>query len=245
MDRSVWIGWEPREVSAFAVARHSLRRHHGNRFTPDFGVVQSKLRKEGLYTRPHSWRDTQMWDDISDAPCATEFANSRFLVPHLARGNARPSNHPRWAVFMDCDMLVRRDIMGLFDVCRSDKAVMVVKHHHEPTSLLKMIDQIQTRYFRKNWSSVCAFNLNHPANEKLTPELVNTVPGRDLHRFCWLDDDDIGELPPEWNYLVGHSDPAIDPAIVHFTDGIPPMAGYEHCEYADEWNAELENWAAR
>jgi len=36
----------------------------------------------------------------------------------------------------------------------------------------------------------------------------------------------------------------IDPAIVHFTDGIPTMAGYEDCAFADEWRAELERWAA-
>jgi hypothetical protein len=107
-----------------------------------------------------------------------------------------------------------------------------------------MDGQAQTRYARKNWSSVILWNVDHPANKALTIELVNSVPGRDLHRFCWLEDDLIGELHPKWNWLVGHSDPEIDPAIVHFTDGIPTMQGYEDSEYADEWRAELERWAA-
>ena len=58
-------------------------------------------------------------------------------------------------------------------------------------------------YSRKNWSSVVLWNWAHPANRRLTLEMVNTLPGRDLHAFCWLDEWEIGELPVEWNYLVG------------------------------------------
>ena len=167
---------------------------------------------------------------------ATEFACSRFLVPRLAGSG--------WALFMDCDMLVRTDLFKLFQIADPNKAVMVVKHNHQPVETTKMDGQAQTKYPRKNWSSVMLFNCDHPANKKLTSELVNSVPGRDLHRFCWLKDDEIGELDPKWNWLVGHSDPAIDPAIVHFTDGIPTMPGYEDCAFADEWRVELERWAA-
>lgn len=243
MDRSVWIGFDPRETNAFAVARHSIRRHQAIRFTPINGLVLSKLRADGLYTRPTSRRGAQLWDDISDAPMTTEFANSRFLVPHLARAKSQPNSKPRWALFMDCDMLVRTDIQKLFDDCHWDKAVMVVKHDHRPTETIKMDGQMQTRYRRKNWSSVCAFNIDHPSNASLTPEYVNAVPGRTLHSFDWLDDHEIGELNPGWNHLVGHSAPNPDPHIVHFTDGIPSMPGYQGCEFADEWRAELERWA--
>jgi lipopolysaccharide biosynthesis glycosyltransferase len=162
---------------------------------------------------------------------ATEFAVSRFLVPHLARGGL--------ALFMDCDMLIRCDISELFDLVDKSKAVTVVKHKFDPPEGVKMDGQLQLRYARKNWSSVMVFNCDHEANKELTVDLVNKLPGRDLHRFCWLDDDEIGEVGPEWNWLAGHSDPAIDPKIVHFTDGIPTMPGYEDCAYADEWREEL------
>jgi hypothetical protein len=79
------------------------------------------------------------------------------------------------------------------------------------------------------------FNCAHPANKALSVELVNTVPGRDLHRFCWLDDALIGTLPQAWNYLVGTTSEAVDPALVHYTEGVPDMPGYEHCAYSDEW----------
>ena len=84
------------------------------------------------------------------------------------------------------------------------------------------------------------FNCDHPANAALTDELINTAPGRDLHRFCWLNDGDIGSLHQKWNWLVGHSDPIVNPTIVHFTDGTPLMPGYEDQPYADEWRAAEE-----
>jgi hypothetical protein len=232
---SIWIGFDPREAAAFAVAKHSINRHLITPI-PVRGVVLTDLMTGGLYNRPTSRKDGRLWDEISDAPMATEFACSRFLVPRLAGSG--------WALFMDCDMLVRTDLLKLFSLADPSKAVMVVKHNHQPPEGVKMDGQAQTRYARKNWSSVILWNVEHPANKALTTELVNFVPGRDLHRFCWLEDDQIGELDPKWNWLVGHSDPAINPAIVHFTDGIPTMAGYEDCAFADEWRAELERWAA-
>ena len=174
---------------------------------------------------------------------ATEFAISRFLVPHMAKNEPQQKAGPRLAIFMDCDMLIRGPLYPLFAAFDPYKAVMVVQHEHNPTETTKMDGQIQTRYSRKNWSSVCVWNIDHPANDALTVEMVNTLPGRDLHAFCWLKDDEIGTLDPGWNYLIGNSPPHPDPAIVHFTDGIPLMAGYENCEYAQEWLDELDEWA--
>lgn len=232
--QSVWIGFDPREAAAFAVARSSIQKRLVTPI-PVRGLVLSDLRARGLYTRPTSHRDGRLWDDISEAPMATEFACSRFLVPHLAETG--------WAIFMDCDMLVRTDLKSLFAQADDDKAVMVVKHHYEPPEGIKMDNQIQLRYARKNWSSVALWNVTHPANRALTLEMVNTVPGRDLHRFAWLDDKHIGELDPKWNFLVGHTDSNVDPAIVHFTEGLPTLPEYADSDFADEWWAELTRWA--
>lgn len=235
---SIWIGYDPREVAAFAVARHSIRRNLSVQI-PVRGIVLSDLRAMGLYWRPTERRPgvdrPVLWDVISEAPMATEFAISRFLVPHLAQSG--------WAAFLDCDMLVRCNFMRVFESLDRSKAVYCVKHHHEPEPGVKMDGQVQTRYARKNWSSVMIFNCGHPANKALTPELVNTLPGRDLHRFCWLDDSEIGELNQSMNFLVGHTDPEVVPDVIHFTDGIPTMPGYENCDYASEWFEELARWA--
>ena len=107
-----------------------------------------------------------------------------------------------------------------------------------------MDGQAQVQYARKNWSSFMLFNCDHPSNKLLTKDMLNIVPGRDLHRLCWLNDDEIGELPPVWNYLVGYTKTENEPKVVHFTSGTPWMPGYENCEYADEANEELRLWAA-
>ncbi len=235
MSRSVWIGYDKREAEAFSVARESVRRHL-NLPIPIRGIVLDDLKARGLYDRPTEQRDGRLWDVISEAPMATEFAISRFLVPYLAKTG--------WALFMDCDMLARANLARVFDGLDESKAVYCVKHDHQPTNIEKMDGQAQLRYARKNWSSFMIFNLSHEANNALTPELVNSLPGRDLHRFCWLKDNQIGELSPEWNFLVGHSDPSINPKVVHFTEGGPWMDGFENVPFADEWRSWRNRWAA-
>jgi hypothetical protein len=240
---SLFIGFDPREAEAFAVARSSLYRHSTSAIR---GLVLNHLRRDGLYKRPTERRInsegvSQLWDVISDHWMSTEFAISRFLVPYLSGYGL--------ALFVDSDVLIRGDVVKLFDEIQSgvygrDKAVWCVKHDHLPAGGVKMDGQIQSAYSRKNWSSVMVFDCDHPANKCLTPEMVNTLPGRDLHRFCWLDDDEIGALPSEWNHLIGEQPPRPNAKIAHFTLGIPSMAGRENCEYAAEWRAELERWAA-
>jgi lipopolysaccharide biosynthesis glycosyltransferase len=233
---SIWIGYDPREAGAYAVARETIQRNTLSQI-PIRGVVLQDLKDKGLYYRPTSKQDGRLWDDISEAPMATEFAISRFLVPHLAGDG--------WALFVDADVMARKNIDRIFSQADPSKAVMVVKHNHQPhEGGLKMDGQAQLRYARKNWSSVCLWNVDHPANKALTIDMINSVPGRDLHAFNWLPDELIGALDPKWNFLVGESDPSIDPAIVHFTSGIPTMVGYENCAFATEWRDELKRWAS-
>lgn len=232
---SIWIGFDPREAAAYAVTRKSIKELLTQPL-PVRGLVLDELRRQGLYWRPTERRLGKLYDVISEHEMATEFAISRFLVPHLAQNG--------WALFMDCDMMLRSNIARVFQGLDHSKAVYCVKHDHVPDYIEKMDGQVQSRYARKNWSSFMVFNCGHPSNQKLTVEMVNTLPGRDLHRFCWLKDEEIGELGSEWNWLVGHSDPAIDPKVVHFTAGTPNMPSYEDCAFADEWRDELRRWAA-
>ncbi|MCC8945998.1 hypothetical protein H8A97_13035 [Bradyrhizobium sp. Arg62] len=243
VDRSLWIGWDPnpKEIAAFAVAKVSARRALGP-YIPIRGLMLGELKRLGLYTRQLEIRHTvdgpEMWDVISQARQSTEHANSRFLVPTIAERG--------WALFSDADVLFRRPLNTTFESLDRSKAVYCVKHDYRPKTTKKMEGAAQTQYFRKNWSSVCFYNCDHPSNRKLTVELFNKTPGRDLHRFCWLEDDEIGELPPSFNFLVGHhsTKQVPDPHIVHFTEGTPNMAGYEDSPFAEEWWGELNRWAA-
>jgi hypothetical protein len=238
---SIFIGYDPRESDAFAVARESIKRHL-NVPVPIYGLVLNDLRKAGLY-----WRETEkrpsaadkpvLWDVVSDAPMSTEFSISRFLVPYLAGSGL--------ALFVDADVMARADLHELFHRAEytDDKAVWCVKHKIEQAAGVKMDGQPQTAYGRKNWSSVVLWNCDHPGTKRLTLEYVNTATGRDLHQFKFLDDDAIGEIGPEWNHLVGEYLPNPKAKLVHHTLGVPTMAGYESCEFADEWREYRDSWA--
>lgn len=228
------LGYDTKESEAYSVALHSLRQHQ-----PGLQVNAlhlPTLRDKGLYWRPTSTKDGRLFDDISEAYMSTEHANSRFLTPILARSMTQ------WALFTDCDIIAKRPISEIMIQADPRFAVQVVKHAYAPKEGVKMDGQAQQLYARKNWSSVMLFNCHHPSNARLDVDLVNTRPGRDLHRFCWLQDDEIGDLTPDWNWLVGHSDPEIQPSLIHYTEGLPSMPGYENCAYASDWRAVRSEW---
>lgn len=228
--KRIFIGRDSMEVEASDVAAFSIRKQ--DPLAPESRSLELEdLRGAGIYKRPTSVRNGQLWDDISEASMSTEHAIARFFIRFISSG---------WALFMDGDVFLRRPVSELFRLADPRYAVMVVKHPPMVGSGLKKEGAVQSPYPRKNWSSVMLINGDHPANRRLTLDMLNTVPGRDLHRFCWLEDQEIGELPPEWNWLVGHSDPSIEPALVHFTEGMPDLPGYQDVPYAAEWRAMRE-----
>ncbi|MHB1086138.1 MAG: glycosyltransferase [Minisyncoccota bacterium] len=240
--RSVWVGFDQREAAAYAVALTSIRQHMRDEIEIN-GLVLQDHQRSGLFTRPmHRDPGGRLIDEISvrgdyDGAISTEHANLRFVVPFLA-------DKEGWVLFCDGDILVRADLNDLFDGLDDRFAAYCVKHDYRPADDVKMDSQRQTVYARKNWTSVWAVQPRHPAMKRLTLTMVNTLPGRDLHALSWLNDDEIGSLDPKWNWLVGHSDPEIDPALAHFTTGTPDMLGYSDVPYAEEWRSTLLDWAA-
>ncbi len=210
----VYIGFDPREAVAFYTLAHSILERSS---IPVSIAPLMRGQLKDLY-----WRERGPTE-------STEFSMTRFIVPAL-------SEYRGWSLYMDCDMLCRVDIAEVVSLQDDAKAVMVCKHEYVPKTERKFLDQVQTRYARKNWSSLMLFN-----NERcgaLTPDYVNSASGLDLHRFAWVEDRLIGELPLEWNWLVGEY--AFNPAakIAHYTLGGPYFEEYRACDYADEWFAE-------
>jgi lipopolysaccharide biosynthesis glycosyltransferase len=225
---SVYIGYDTRMPAAYMVANKSLAAHAKRRLDVN-PILLPHLRSIGLYDRPTRFKDGVMWDDISGAPMSTEFAISRFFVPYLAR-------YRGWSIFCDSDFMFFDDIAKVFDMADSKYAVMCVKHDYQPAETVKMDGQKQMNYAKKNWSSFMLFNNAHPSNAKLCPKMLNSLPGRDLHGFCWLHDSEIGELPASWNWLEGHST-GKEISAIHYTRGTPDMVGYEHTPFADIWRS--------
>jgi len=213
----VFIGYDERESAAFSVLAHSIQARASQpvSITP---VMLSQL--PGIYRREPSPLQS------------THFSFSRFLTPCLA-------DYQGWAIFMDNDMLARDDIAKLWKLRDDRYAVQVVKHNHVPKEEVKFLDKVQTKYAKKNWSSVMLMNCAQCT--ALTPDYVNTATGLELHQFKWLASDElIGEIPSAWNHLVGYDAPRRDASLVHFTIGGPYFEEYRDCEYAAEWFAERD-----
>ena len=242
MTLAVYIGWDPRETEAYDVCEFSLRSRSGIEL--DIRPIKlQELRSQGLYNRPTEFRDARLWDVISEAPMSTEFAISRFFVPLLAQHHGIKAD---WALFCDCDFLWLGDIAELQAEADPNKALCCVQHQYEVKESVKMDGQAQMTYARKNWSSLMLFNLRSKSHEKLTLDVLNGVPGRDLHRFCWLRDDELQPLSIDWNWLEGaYTATETPPRAIHFTRGGPWMVGWEHVNYAELWRKEFRSLSAR
>jgi hypothetical protein len=141
-----------------------------------------------------------------------------------------------YAVFVDCDFLFLTDIRDVMKEVDSNKAISVVKHDYRPQETVKMDGCVQYQYPRKNWSSFIVFNCEHPAVQSLTPKTVNSADPGFLHRFLWLQDEDIGSLDKGWNYLEGWYGPEYDNLrAIHFTRGGPWFEHMAGCDFSKEW----------
>jgi len=132
-------------------------------------------------------------------------------------------------------MVCNADITELWNLRDPSKVVQVVKHDYKTKINVKYLGNKNEDYPRKNWSSLILWNCGHPANKVLTPEFIQDKPGSFLHRFSWLDDSQIGELPIEWNWLAIEypNNPAAK--IIHYTLGTPCFKEYSTTSQADIW----------
>jgi len=210
----VFIGYDHREAIAYHVCVNSIIRHSSK----PISITPLCLQNLGDYSETHTDGSNQ-------------FIYSRFLVPHLMQ-------YQGWAIFMDGDMLLREDIHQLWQLRDDSKAVMVVKHDYRTRRQEKYLGSRNEDYPRKNWSSVILWNCGHPANLAVTPEFVQSATGAQVHRFTWLHDDLIGELPREWNWLPDEFGANPDACLLHYTLGTPSFHDFATTPQGDEWHRE-------
>lgn len=201
-----FIGFDPREAVAYHTCVQSIIDAAADPMRLQFTPVTGPMR------------------DGSNA-----FIYARFDVPRRCGFTGR-------AIFLDGDMIVRRDIAELWNLDLSYVGCRVVKHDYKTKHPVKYLGNKNEDYPRKNWSSVMLWNCGFFPNKILTPEFVARKPGSFLHRFSWLADEQIGSLPDEWNKLVLEQPLSEDDALRHFTIGTPCFSEYADCEGAEDWH---------
>jgi hypothetical protein len=212
----VYIGYDPREAVTWHVLAHSI-------LARSTGPVQicpiSLANLKDIYTRPRNPAQS------------TDFTFARFLTPWLAG--------PGVSIFLDSDMLCLCDIWDLqkFALANPYSDVLCVKHDYSPKDGQKFLGNANSTYPCKNWSSLMIFNGHRQPVRRLTPEYVNKASPMDLHQFKWAED--VGEIPAEYNWLVGEYSFNPSAKIVHYTLGSPCFRAYQNCDYSDLWFEEL------
>ena len=208
----IFIGYDSTQPEVYEVAKYSILKRSTN-------VKVYPLKQDELnYTRSE------------DRLSSTEFTFTRFMIPQLTNG---------WALYCDCDFLFLEDVNNLFSIADDKYAVMCVKHDYKPLTNIKMNNKQQYVYPRKNWSSLILWNCDHTDNKNIN---VNdeSKDGKWFHRFSWLEDDQIGDIPYQWNWLVGYYNEG-KPKALHYTDGGPWLEDYRDVEYGELWNKYKES----
>jgi lipopolysaccharide biosynthesis glycosyltransferase len=207
----IYIGFDQRE----AVAYHTFVQSLIENASIPLDITPLAVRNLKGYEEKH--------EDKSN-----DFVYSRFLTPFL-------NDFKGWAIFADGDMICQVDIKELLDLRDDSKALQVVKHDYKTKAYQKYLGNINQDYPRKNWSSVILWNCAHPKHKILTPDFIANQPGKYLHRFSWLEDSEIGELPKEWNWLATEYPNNEQANIIHYTLGTPCFKDYRNTEMSDIW----------
>jgi hypothetical protein len=210
----LFIGYDAREAVVYHVCVNSIIRQASQ----PVAVTPLALKNLGRYVERH--RDG-----------SNQFIYSRFLVPPLMGFSG-------WALYIDGDMLLRADIAELWNLRDESKAVLCVHHNYKTKMKEKYLGAKNQDYPRKNWSSVMLWNCGHPANRSLTADFVERATGAQLHRFTWLPDELIGELPREWNWLPDEFGPNPQAKLLHWTLGAPCFNEFADAPMAEEWHRE-------
>jgi len=210
---SIVVGYDKRESVAYHVFTQSVLE----KSSVPVSFIPLSVNTLKIYKETH-------------ADGSNEFIYSRFLTPFLM-------NFSGWAIFADGDMVCNSDIAELWALRDENKAVQVVKHNYKTKKTVKYLGNKNEDYPRKNWSSLILWNCGHPDNKILTPKFIQEKLGSFLHRFSWLDDNHIGELPLEWNWLAIEYPDNPNANIVHYTLGTPCFREYSQGSMADYWHA--------
>ena len=211
---TVYIGFDSRTQFVSDVCKYSILSRTNKQITiKDIGT--------SILPKKNWWREVNPLE-------TTEFSICRFLVPWL-------NDYKGIAIFMDQDFLWQCDIYELLEFYDEQYAVMVCKHDYIPKTDKKLIDNKnvnQSKYEKKNWSSLMMFNCAHKDCKNLSLDVVNNNTGLWLHQFKWTNN--IGSIPLKYNFLVDEYD-SDSAKVYHYTLGGPWNKKHENCSFSNLW----------
>jgi hypothetical protein len=209
----IFIGHDSRHHKASKVCMESIRSHSKAGEHVITLLDKAKLTNIGFYGRK----------DVKGE--STEFSFTRFYSPLI--------NHFKDTVlFCDNDFLWKCNPTELLQYL-GDNDVAVVKHDLKEVKGDKM-DGIKNKWYpKKCWSSLMLFNAEKC--KKLSKEYLDNATPKELHEFDWVDDDKIGEIPVEYNHLVGYYPKHDNIKAIHYTNGGPWFDEYKNSEMAELW----------
>ena len=215
MKFNIYIGYDDQRNNIFKVCEKSILKNSKNNIEI-FKIGNSILNKNIWYREKNKYE-------------STDFSISRFLVPFL-------SNFSGISIFMDDDFLWKCDVSDLMEFYDDSKSVMVCKHNYISKFETKWNSNKQINYARKNWSSLMIFNSKHFDCKNLNVKNVNEKSALWLHQFKWTDDKNIGQIPLNYNYLVGEYEENFnDIKALHFTNGCPIYDDSIKTRHSNEW----------
>ena len=207
----IFIGHDTRYKMATLVCQKSIRE-----FNPDIKISwldKHKLKDKGVYGR-------------KDLPGeSTEFSFTRFYIPLLM-------HYSGIAMFCDNDFLWMCDPMEVVEYMRPNDAIAVVQHKDYNVKETKMDGVENKQYPRKNWSSLIVFNCDKLKH--MTKEYVDKATASHLHELRWVDDNALGNIPDNYNVLVGTHD-TLGARALHYTNGGPWFKEYTNSEKSLDW----------
>ena len=204
----IFIGHDTKYPQATDVCYKSIR---DNGFDGDINcLIKKSLIAHEIYGR----------EDVKGE--STEFSFTRFYVPLLC-------GYKGIAMFCDNDFLWKCNPLELLDYL-GDNDVAVVKHPTYEATGNKMDGIKNKTYPRKNWSSLMIFNCNKL--QHLDKSYLDKASPSLLHELRWAYS--IGEIPMEYNCLVGHYK-CDNAKALHYTNGGPWFDKYKNSELSEEW----------
>lgn len=221
----VFSGWDSRQAEAAEVFAYSVRENS----SVDLDLRHLKLEPHGVFAEPGA-PEPAIGDSINgfQRRGTTDFSYSRFCIPALC-------GYEGVAAFFDgCDQLCLGDVAELASFDLQDRPLAVVKHPSLPG---------QGRQRARSWSSVMLLDCSRL--QWWTPAFVETASDAQLMRFADLADEQIGELPSEWNVLCEIGGALVDQAgrVMTSEDPLQGKTGLTYVEWEPPSTTKLLHWS--